>query len=90
MKPYTIHWLVGLLMFPLLTIAQIQVSFPVSRAVFQRSTNNEAKIHINGYYTQPVTRIEARVQARNGQGISSDWVTIQPSPAVVLSAHDAR
>ncbi|WP_461052694.1 T9SS type A sorting domain-containing protein [Spirosoma arcticum] len=81
MKRHTVHWLVGLLMFPLLTTAQIQVSFPVSRAVFQRSANNEAKIHINGYYTQSVTRIEARVQARNGQGVSSDWVTIQASPA---------
>ena len=68
-------------MFPLLTIAQIQVSFPVSRAVFQRSANNEARILINGYYTtQAITRIEARVQARNGQGASSDWVTIQSGP----------
>ncbi|MCK8490240.1 T9SS type A sorting domain-containing protein [Spirosoma sp. RP8] len=62
------------------TSAQIQVSFPVSRAVFQRNTNNEATIRVNGYFTTPVTRIDARVQARDGQGTSTDWVTIQNNP----------
>lgn len=65
---------------PLQVDAQIQVSFPVSRAVFQRTTTNEASIRINGYFTQAVTRIEARVQARNGQGTSSDWQVIQSNP----------
>lgn len=81
MKQRTAHWLVGLWLTPLLAIAQIQVSFPVNRAVFQRSANNEASIQINGFYTRPVSRVEARVQARNGQGTSSDWVTIQASPS---------
>lgn len=81
MKRRIVHWLVGLWLSPLLAIAQIQVSFPVSRAVFQRSTNNDAKIHINGFYTRAVSRVEARVQARNGQGASSDWVTIQSGPS---------
>ncbi|GAB2562080.1 T9SS type A sorting domain-containing protein [Spirosoma aerophilum] len=61
--------------------AQIQVSFPVSRAVFQRTTTNKATIRINGYFTLPVSRIDARVLARNGQGTSSDWVTIQSNPS---------
>ncbi len=81
MKRRTAHWLVGLWLTPFLAIAQIQVSFPVNRAVFQRSANNEANIQINGFYTRPVSRVEARVQARNGQGTSSDWVTIQANPS---------
>lgn len=81
MKRVCIHYLVGLLFFPLLATAQIQVTFPVSRAVFQRTNNNESVIRINGYFTLPVSRIEARVQARNGQGTSSDWVTIQNNPS---------
>ena len=70
----------AMVLLPLWASAQIQVSFPVSRAVFQRTTNNDAILHVNGYFTQTVSRIEARVQARNGQGTSSDWVTIQANP----------
>lgn len=61
---------------PAFAYAQIVVSFPVSRVVFQRSANNTATLRINGYIAQPMDRIEARIQARNGQGTSSDWVVI--------------
>ncbi|GAB3697614.1 hypothetical protein GCM10027592_21930 [Spirosoma flavus] len=81
MKRICILYLIVLSFFPQLAIAQIQVTFPVSRAVFQRSNSNESKIRINGYFTLPVSRIEARVQARNGQGVSSEWVTIQNNPS---------
>jgi hypothetical protein len=80
MKRVNVWYFVVLWLCPLWLSAQIQVSFPVSRAVFQRTTANEAKIRINGYFTQSVSRIDARVQARNGQGSSSDWVTIQANP----------
>ncbi|MBD2752038.1 sialate O-acetylesterase [Spirosoma validum] len=66
-----------LLLFPFIALSQVQVSFPTSRAVFQRDKANQATIRITGYYTSTVTRIEARLQARDGQGASIDWRTIQ-------------
>ncbi len=60
--------------------AQLQVSFPVSRAVFQRNLSNNAAISITGTYATTITHIEARVVARNGQGVSTNWQTIVASP----------
>ena len=75
-------------LLPLLAIAQIQVSFPTSRAVLQRNNANQATIRITGYYTSSVTRVEARLQARDGQGTSSDWHTIQDNPTGGVYAGD--
>ena len=69
------------LLLPVLTSAQVQVSFPTSRAVFQRNGANQATIRVTGIYTTAVTRIEARLIARDGQGTSTDWQVIQPNPA---------
>ena len=69
-------------------IAQIQVSFPTSRAVLQRDNANRASIRITGYYTASVTRVEARLQARDGQGSSIDWQTIQNNPTGGVYAGD--
>ena len=61
--------------------AQTQVAFPISRAVFQRNNANNAPIPITGTYTIPITRIEARVVARNnGQGFTTDFQTIVDAP----------
>lgn len=76
------------LLLPLLTVAQIQVSFPTSRAVFQRNNANQATFRITGYYTTSVTRIDARLTARNGQGSSTDWQTIQTNPSGGVFAGD--
>ena len=65
------------LLIPFFALAQVQVSFPTSRAVFQRNKAGQASIRITGYYTSALTRIEARLQARDGQGTSTDWRTIQ-------------
>ncbi len=71
-----------------MTIAQIQVSFPTSRAVFQRNNANQATFRITGYYTTTVTRIDARLTARNGQGTSADWQPIQTNPTGGVFAGD--
>lgn len=76
------------LLLPLLTVAQIQVSFPTSRAVFQRNNANQATFRITGYYTASVTRIDARLTARDGQGTSTDWQTIQTNPSGGVFAGD--
>ena len=68
--------------------AQIHVSFPTTRAILQRNNSNEATIRITGYYTSSLTRIEARLMARDGQGTTTDWRTIQASPSGGVYAGD--
>ncbi|WP_338874497.1 sialate O-acetylesterase [Spirosoma sp. SC4-14] len=69
-------------------MAQLQVSFPTTRAVFQRNSANQAVFRITGYYTTTITSVQARVQARNNQGTSTDWVSIQDSPTGGVFAGD--
>ncbi|GAB3502180.1 hypothetical protein GCM10027341_29850 [Spirosoma knui] len=70
-----------LVLLPFLALSQIQISFPTSRAVFQRNNSNQATFRITGYYTTgSITRIEARVVARDGQGTTTDWRIIQGNP----------
>ena len=60
------------------TYAQIQITFPVSRIVFQRNNNNQASVNITGSYLQHFDRIEARaVPVATGQGTELGWTTIQ-------------
>ncbi|AQG81189.1 T9SS type A sorting domain-containing protein [Spirosoma montaniterrae] len=82
--------LVAALLLPLLTLAQIQVSFPTTRAVFQRDNANQATFRVMGYYTSPITRVEARLQARDGRGTSFDWRTIQSNPTGGVYAGDLQ
>ena len=85
---YRFFTIASFLLFPLFALAQIQVSFPTSRAVFQRDKANQATIRISGYYTSALARIEARLQARDGQGTSTDWQTIQASASGGVYAGD--
>ncbi|MCX6214442.1 T9SS type A sorting domain-containing protein [Spirosoma sp.] len=70
-----------ILLLPVFALAQVQVSFPTTRAVLQRNNSNQATIRITGYYTATVGRIEARLQARDGIGSSTDWATLQNNPS---------
>jgi hypothetical protein len=59
----------------------IKITYPESRAVFQRENDNTATIYLSGNYYQPVDSVQARVQAEvSGQGINTNWVTIQRNP----------
>jgi hypothetical protein len=80
MKNYT-FWaaLTGLLLFSCAVSAQIQVTFPTTRAVFQRNTANQGSVRIAGLYTAAVSRIEARLTPLNG-GVGFDYRTIQSNP----------
>ena len=62
-------------------LAQIQITFPMNRIVFQRDNLGNGVIPITGQYTQAVDRIEARVVAVSaGQGTQTNWQTIQQNP----------
>jgi Secretion system C-terminal sorting domain/Carbohydrate esterase, sialic acid-specific acetylesterase len=67
-----------ILICPLMSLAQITISFPTSRAVFQRNNENFAFINIIGNYTQSLDKIEARLTPiEEGQGVATDWILIQ-------------
>jgi Carbohydrate esterase, sialic acid-specific acetylesterase/Secretion system C-terminal sorting domain len=60
-----------------LAIAQIEITFPAERAVFQRRNNNTGTISISGLLQQETDRIEARLVARAAnQGSTTDWKII--------------
>jgi hypothetical protein len=59
--------------------AQINVEYPTTRAIFQRSKDNFANIHISGSYTKNVDRIEAKLTPING-GNFVDWTPIHNNP----------
>jgi Carbohydrate esterase, sialic acid-specific acetylesterase/Secretion system C-terminal sorting domain len=55
-------------------MAQIEITFPSERAVFQRRNNNTGTISVSGLVQQETDRIEARLVARAAnQGTTTDW-----------------
>lgn len=63
------------------SVAQITITYPVSRMVVQRNNANQATVQISGSYARPLDVVEARVVARAaGQGVSTDWATLQANP----------
>ncbi len=67
------------LLLALSAFSQIQISFPLSRMVFQRDNGNNGTIPITGYYQQALDRIEARVVPMQG-GTQTGWQTILNNP----------
>ena len=64
--------------------AQINITYPTSRAVFQRNNSNQSPIYIAGNYTTFADKIEARAVARimtPTQGITTNWKVIQLNPS---------
>ncbi|GAB3329627.1 hypothetical protein GCM10027299_33300 [Larkinella ripae] len=73
--------MVGLLLFGNPATAQLKITYPASRAVFQRDQSDNSTIYISGTYAQPITRVEARlVKMSDGQGVDTDWQTIDANP----------
>lgn len=59
--------------------AQIAISFPVNRAVFQRNQSNTGVIPIAGTFQTKVERIDARLIPISG-GNAVDWTAIAVNP----------
>ena len=58
------------------TIGQIIITFPMEKAVFQRSANNSATINIAGNYSSNITSVEARfINVQNGL-VTINWTTL--------------
>jgi hypothetical protein len=63
----------------LAAFAQLQITFPTTRAVFQRNSDNRARVPISGGYSVPIDRVEARFMPRQG-GTETPWTLIQDTP----------
>ncbi|MDQ1087845.1 sialate O-acetylesterase [Siphonobacter sp. SORGH_AS_1065] len=72
---YTFIFLLGYLFIPFASEAQVVITFPMERIVFQRDNSNKATVQISGNYYQPVDRIEAKLTPVNG-GTAIDWTTM--------------
>jgi len=59
--------------------AQVAITFPVNRAVFQRNSSNTGMIPIAGTFQTRVERIDARLTPING-GNAVDWTAISVNP----------
>ena len=64
-------------------LAQITITYPSSRSVFQRNNSNLSPVYIAGNYTAFADRVEARAIPRPmmpTQGTVVNWTTIQTNP----------
>lgn len=59
--------------------AQVSITFPVNRAIFQRNASNTGVIPIGGTFQARVEKIEARLIPING-GNLVDWTAIAVNP----------
>ena len=72
--------LIGSLL-PILTFAQLTITSPVSRMVFQRNLNNEAIVTVTGMAPTTTTTVEARfVPMAVGQGAVTAWTPMRFLP----------
>lgn len=59
----------------------ISITYPGTRAVFQRDNSNATTLYISGNYRQPTDSVQVRLVAQvANQGINTDWQTIQRNP----------
>ncbi|KAB7731871.1 T9SS type A sorting domain-containing protein [Rudanella paleaurantiibacter] len=59
----------------------VRITYPESRAVFQRNNDQTSTIFVSGSYYQPVDSVQARLVFENvGQGLTTAWQTIQRNP----------
>lgn len=60
--------------------AQISITHPLERMIFQRNNSNQANINIAGTYYSTIDRVEARAVALQG-GTTTNWTVIQTNPS---------
>jgi chitodextrinase len=73
--------LLFLLLISLSTKAQVSITFPMEKAVFQRNNSNQANLYIGGTFSVSLTSVEARLlNPLAGNAVVINWTTIQNSP----------
>ncbi|MFT4031788.1 MAG: sialate O-acetylesterase [Siphonobacter sp.] len=88
MKPFYYNIFFCIVCLPFIVNAQVTITFPTTRAVFQRDVNNQASLYIAGTYTQCITELKAcLIPISEGgtvgpnAGVSTGWETIQTNPS---------
>lgn len=67
--------------FPFLAHAQLNVTAPLERAVYQRDADGYATVTVSGSYSQPIDKLEIHATPVNtGQGTEVAWTTLQENP----------
>ncbi|GAB3180860.1 T9SS type A sorting domain-containing protein [Telluribacter humicola] len=67
---------------PLAVSAQIKITSPSDRAIYQRDISGQTTFSITGTYSQPIDKVEVRaVPVVPGQGIGTEWATLQSNPS---------
>ncbi len=61
------------------SFGQLDITYPTSRAVFQRNNTNVGTIYFGGNFTTKLDRIEARL-LRRSQGRTVEWTTVVNNP----------
>ena len=80
-KRLIIVFCLGLIFFPTYLVAQITISFPYSRIVFQRDNSGNTSVFVKGHCLETLQRVEARLVARTtGQGTTTGWQVIEQTP----------
>jgi len=70
-----------LILIPFGLRAQIKITSPIERSVYQRSANSQATISITGNYTSPIDKVEIRaIPVQAGQGLPTPWEVLQTNP----------
>lgn len=60
---------------------QIIITSPSDRSVYQRDITGQTTVSVSGTYSQPIDQVEVRaVPVIPGQGIATDWSTLQANP----------
>lgn len=81
-SPNTCRVLIGLLsLIKSAAIAQLSITYPTTRIVFQRNTANEGYLNVAGLCPAQTNRIEARLlPATPNQGQATAWTVLDPAP----------
>ena len=71
-----------IILIPAGVFAQIDVTAPLERSVFQRETNNFSDVTFSGSYSIPVDKIEIQATpVASNQGTPVTWTTLQDKPS---------
>ncbi|MBD2700007.1 DUF11 domain-containing protein [Spirosoma sp. BT702] len=76
-----IKWVLLLVSFPMLALAQLQISHPMPRLVVQRGLDGNGRLYVSGRLTGNVDRVEAQLTpVSGGQGVATGWQVVQDNP----------
>lgn len=60
--------------------AQIDVTYPLSRMVFQRNSANQATFQVAGSFSAPIDRVEVQIVDRINANSNVGWTQLQANP----------